>query len=226
MRDLRALLRHRARLVRYGTSLKTRIHAVLADQGIRVEVPRLWTGPGRAWLDALDLPSLQREIVKDLLVVLGALMVRVKRLERDIRDLAEPDERVTALQKLPGIGLLSAMTLVAEIGDIDRFATARKLCAWAGLTPQVRNSDRTIRHGHITKQGSAWVRWVLGEAAQVAKSKPPFSMTYASIAKRRGNNIATIAVARKMLARCFHILKEVNQGQVSEEASVPGALAV
>ena len=103
MRDLRALLRHRARLVRYGTSLKTRIHAVLADQGIRVEVPRLWTGPGRAWLDALDLPSLQREIVKDLLVVLGALMVRVKRLERDIRDLAEPDESASPLcRSCPG----------------------------------------------------------------------------------------------------------------------------
>lgn len=226
VRDLRALLRHRARLVRYGTSIKTRIHAVLADQGIRVEVPRLWTGPGRAWLAALDLPDLQKEIIEDLLVVLDATTSRVKRLERQIKELAQPDERVTALQKLPGIGLLSAMTLVAEIGDIERFPTARKLCAWAGLTPQVHNSDRTIRHGHITKQGSAWVRWVLGEAAQVAKSRPPFAMTYASIAKRRGNNIATIAVARKMLARCFHILKEVNHEQISEEASVPGALAV
>lgn len=226
VRGLRALLRHRARLVRYGTSLKTRIHAVLADQGIRVEVPRLWTGPGRKWLAALELPPLQREIIEDLLVVLDATMTRVKRLEREIKDLAQPDERVTALQKLPGIGLLSAMTLVAEIGDIERFTTARKLCAWAGLTPQVRNSDRTIRHGHITKQGSSWVRWVLGEAAQVAKSRPPFAMTYAQIAARRGNNIATIAIARKMLARCFHILKEVNQGQVSEEASVSGALAV
>ncbi|MBA3429919.1 MAG: transposase [Actinobacteria bacterium] len=102
VRDLRALLRHRARLVRYGTSLKTRIHAVLADQGIRVEVPRLWTGLGRAWLDALDLPPLQREIVEDLLVVLDATTTRVKRLEREIKELAQPDERVTALQKLPG----------------------------------------------------------------------------------------------------------------------------
>jgi hypothetical protein len=55
---------------------------------------------------------------------------------------------------LPGIGRLTAMTVVAEIGDIGRFPTARKLCAWAGLTPQVRNSDRKVRHGHITKQGS------------------------------------------------------------------------
>jgi transposase len=227
VRDLRALLRHRARLVRYGTSLKARIHAVLADQGIRIDVPRLWTKPGRGWLDDLELPAMQRSIVEDLLGILDATDMRVRRLDHEIKELAKPDERVDALRKLPGIGLLSAMMLVAEIGDISRFASARKLCAWAGLTPQVRNSDRTIRHGHITKQGSAWVRWVLGEAAQVAKSRPPFAMTYAQIAKRRGNNIATIAIARKLLARCFHVLKEVDQNQIgSEEASVPGALAV
>ncbi len=103
------------------------------------------------------------------------------------------------------------MMLVAEIGDINRFASARKLCAWAGLTPQVRNSDRSVRHGHITKQGSTWVRWVLGEAAQVAKSRPPFTRTYAQIMARRGKNIATVAISRKLLARCFHILKEVSE---------------
>jgi transposase len=73
---------------------------------------------------------------------------------------------------LPGIGKLTAMTLVAEIGDIGRFPSARKLCAWAGLTPQVRNSDRKVRHGHITKQGSPWVRGILQEAAQTAKRHP------------------------------------------------------
>jgi transposase len=119
--------------------------------------------------------------------------------------------RVEALQQLPGIGRLTAMTLVAEIGDIRRFPTARKLCAWAGLTPSVRNSDRTVRHGHITKQGSKWVRFVLGEAAHVAKRYPPFAHPYADIAQRRGKNIATVAVSRKLLARCFHILKEVSQ---------------
>jgi transposase len=66
------------------------------------------------------------------------------------------------------------MTLVAEIGDISRFPTARKLCAWAGLTPTVRNSDRKVRHSHITKQGSPRARFVLQEAAQRAKTRPPF----------------------------------------------------
>jgi transposase len=106
---------------------------------------------------------------------------------------------------LPGIGKLTAMTLVAEIGDIGRFPTARKLCAWAGLTPAVRNSDRKVRHGHITKQGSPWVRWVLDEAAQKAKARPPFTRFYAQCAARRGRHIATTAVARKLLARAFHV---------------------
>jgi transposase len=132
-------------------------------------------------------------------------------LEGEIGKLAKPDPRVAALMALPGIGRLTAMTLLAEIGDISRFPSARKLCAWAGLTPAVRNSDRKVRHGHITKQGSVWVRWILQEAAQRAKTQPPFAHAYAQIAHRRGRQIATVAIARRLLARCFHILTELEE---------------
>jgi transposase len=152
-RDLRALLRHRASLVRLGTACKNRIHAVLADRGIG-EDRGLWTGSGRAWLADLELPPIPRGIIEDCCGLLDALATPIARLEREIHALAKPDPRVQALMILPGIGKLTAMTLVAEIGDIARFPTARKLCAWAGLTPQVRNSDCKVRHGHITKQGS------------------------------------------------------------------------
>jgi transposase len=124
----------------------------------------------------------------------------VARLERELRARAKPDPRVAALMTMPGVGWITAMTLVAEIGDINRFATARKLCAWAGLIPAVRNSDRTVRHGHITKQGSPAVRWVLCEAAQRAKTQPPFACFYAECARRRGRHIAIVAVTRKLLA--------------------------
>jgi len=107
------------------------------------------------------------------------------------------------------------MTLLAEIGDITRFPTARKLCAWAGLTPIVRNSDRKIRHGHISKQGSPWVRFVLGEAALKARGHPSFARVYAEIARRRGKHIATVAIARKLLARSFHVLKDASVTHVS-----------
>ena len=70
--------------------------------------------------------------------------------------------------------------MLAEIGDISRFGSARKLASWAGLTPTVRGSDLTVRHGHISKQGSAWLRWVMNQAAQTAKRSPEFAATYSS----------------------------------------------
>jgi transposase len=96
--------------------------------------------------------------------------------------------------------------ILAEIGDIARFPNARKLASWAGLTPTVRGSDLSVRHGHISKQGSAWLRWVLNQAAQTAKRSPEFSAAYAAISKRRGKKIATIAIARKLLTRAYHLL--------------------
>ncbi len=141
--------------------------------------------------------------------------------KKEIAVRAKPDLRVQALQVLPGVGQLTAMTLVAEIGDITRFPTARKLCAWAGFTPTVRNSDRKIRHGHISKQGSPWVRWVPSEAAQTAKVRSPFDRMYLEIARRRGRKIATIAIARKLLARAFYILKEVSATQTLSPERVP-----
>jgi transposase len=110
------------------------------------------------------------------------------------------------LRTLPGVGEFTALIMVAEIGDITRFPSARKLASWAGLTPTVRGSDLKVRHGHISKQGSAWLRWALNQAAQTAKRHPDFAASYAAIAKRRGKRIATIAVARKLLTRAWHLL--------------------
>jgi transposase len=104
------------------------------------------------------------------------------------------------------VGEFTALVLLAEIGDITRFGTARRLASWAGLTPTVRGWDLTVRHGHISKQGSPYVRWVLGQAAQIAKQHPEFAATYERIAKRRGTKIATVAVARKLLTRAYHLL--------------------
>jgi transposase len=120
VRDLRALLRHRAALVQLSTSLKNRVHAVLADRGIP-EPSSLWTGPGRAWLAGLELPPIPRAISNDCCGLLDALATPIGRLERQIAALAKPDPRVQALMALPGVGKLTAMTVVAEIGDISRF---------------------------------------------------------------------------------------------------------
>ena len=132
----------------------------------------------------------------------------IERIDGELHQYAKADPRVKVLRTLPGVGEFTALVMLAEIGDISRFGSARKLASWAGLTPTVRGSDLTVRHGHISKQGSAWLRWVLNQAAQTAKRSPDFAATYAGIAKRRGKKIATIAISRKLLTRAWHLLAE------------------
>src|SRR5258708_12819844 len=105
------------------------------------------------------------------------------RLDWEVGERARSDRRVKILTQLPGVGPFTALVILAEVGDITRFSSARKLASWAGLTPTVRGSDRTVRHGHISKQGSAWVRWILCEAAQTAKRHPDFAASYQPIAR-------------------------------------------
>ena len=211
VRQLRALLRHRAQLVRLRTLLRNRIHAVLADHG-HGRPEGCWSGPGRAWLASLELPAVSRQVIGDALALIDALQQRIDRLDREVHQRARSDPRVKVLTQLPGVGPFTALVLLAEIGDITRFGSARKLASWAGLTPTVRGSDRTVRHGHISKQGSVWARWALCEAAQTAKRHPQFAASYQAIARRRGKKIATTAIARKLLTRAYHPLTDAASG--------------
>ena len=214
VRQLRALLRHRASLVRVGTQHRNRIHAVAADHGYDRSAS-YWTGPGRGWLAELDLPPASREIVTDCLAVIDGLAPVIDRIDGELHQHARGDPRVTVLRTLPGVGEFTALVMVAEIGDITRFGSARKLASWAGLTPTVRGSDLKVRHGNISKQGSAWLRWVMNQAAQTAKRSPDFAATYSSIARRRGKKIATIAISRKLLTRAWHLLAELQAADAS-----------
>lgn len=161
VRQLRARLRHR-------------IHAILADHG-HDRAEGCWSEPGRQWLAGLELPAASREVIEDCLAMIDAVQVPIERLDAEVHQHARADPRVKVLTRLPGVGELTALVMLAEIGDIDRFGSARKLAAWAGLTPTVRGSDLVVRHGHISKQGSTWLRWILCEAAQTAKRSPQFA---------------------------------------------------
>jgi transposase len=160
-----------------------------------------------------------REIVTDCLAFIDALAPVIERIDGELRRHAKADPRVKVLTVQPGVGQFTALVMLAEIGDITRFASARKLASWAGLTPTVRGSDLTVRHGHISKQGSAWLRWVLNQAAQTAKRSPEFAATYAAISKRRGKKIVTIAIARKLLTRAWHLLADAQAAQTPGTAS-------
>jgi transposase len=101
------------------------------------------------------------------------------------------------------------MLIIAEVGEVKRFPTARHLCAWAGLTPTVRSSDGKARLGHISHQGSTILRWALTEAAQhTPTGGGPLRAQYERIAKRRGRKIAKVAVARQILTLCYYGLRD------------------
>jgi len=131
-----------------------------------------------------------------------------------------PAPRVKVLTQLPGAGPFTALVILAEIGDITRFPTARKLASRAGLTPAVRGSDRVAHYGHISKQGPVWLRQVLCEAAQTARRSPQFAAGYQAIAQRRGKKIATTAIARKLLTRTWHLLTDAELA-VLQPATAP-----
>jgi transposase len=168
---------------------------------------------------SLQLPAVSREVVDDDLALIDALETVTGRLDWEIRQRARSDPRVKVLTQLPGVSPFTALVILAETGDISRFGPARKLASWAGLTQAVRGSDRIAHYGHISKQGSAWLRWVLCEAAQTAKRSPQFAASYQAIAKRRGKKIATTAVARKLLTRAWHLLTGAERGAAIQPAA-------
>ncbi|HSH60775.1 MAG TPA: transposase, partial [Acidimicrobiales bacterium] len=150
-RELRELVRYRAKLVHLRTGLKAQVHAVLAKEGVAVPMADLFGTAGSALLDTCRLGeayTVRVESLRDILeVVDGEIAMLAGRIEACLVD----DAGYWAIQALPGVGPVLAAVFVAEIGDIARFPSARHQCSWAGLTPTHRESDTTVRRGHITK---------------------------------------------------------------------------
>ena len=209
LRDLRDLLRHRATLVHLRTSVKNRVHALLARQGILPDHTDLFGTAGREFLTAVALPDGPRRRLDSLISLIGDFDREITATTREIDQRAKTDERVKLLCQIRGIGRYTAMLIIAEVGEVNRFPTARHLCAWAGLTPTVRSSDGKARLGHISHQGSTILRWALTEAAQhTPTGGGPLRAQYERIAKRRGRKIAKVAVARQILTLCYYGLRD------------------
>jgi transposase len=209
LRDLRDLLRHRATLVHLRTSIKNRVHALLARQGILPEFSDLFGPAGREYLVALALPDGPRRRLDSLISLIGDFDREIAATTSEIDQRARADERVKLLCQIRGIGRYTAMLIIAEVGEVKRFPTAKHLCQWAGLTPTVRSSDGKARLGHISRQGSTILRWGLCEAAQhTPTGGGPLRAQYERIAKRRGSKIARVAIARQILTLCYYGLRD------------------
>jgi transposase len=207
-RRLRGLTHRRAGLVADRTGLKNRIHATLAMRLIPVPWAKLFSEKGLAWLAALDLDPDGRQALDSDLRLLEALEAEIRQLDDRLAELAYPEEAVRLLMTLPGIDFTVAQAVLAAWGPIERFPDADHAASYLGLVPSTRQSDSTCYHGPITKQGNAHARWLLIQAAQHLDGHPgPLGVAFRRLAKKKNRNVAVVAVARKMAATAYHMLK-------------------
>ena len=191
------------------TAVKNRVHALLARQGILPEHSDLFGKGGQQFLASLQLPEGSRQRLDSLLALIADFDREITATTREIDARAKADERVGVLCQIRGVGRYTAMLIIAEVGDVKRFPSARHLCAWAGLAPTVRSSDGKARLGHISRQGSPALRWALTEAAQkIPTGGGPLRAMFERIAKRRGRKIAKVAIARQILTLCYYGLRD------------------
>lgn len=209
VRDLRELVRHRAKLVQLRSGLKAQVHAVLGKEGVMVPMTDLFGVAGSAMLagTAMGEPFARR--VASLSRLIKDYDQEVALFDRLIVARLAGDKGYKAVQAIPGVGAVLAAVFVAEIGDVTRFPGPAKLCCWAGLTPRHRESDTSVHRGHISKQGSKLVRWAAVEAAQQAPSATFLKAKFRQIAERRNcRPIARVAVARKILTLVYYGLRD------------------
>lgn len=209
VRDLRQYTRHRKWLVEQRTQAKNRIRAVLAGYNLAT-LSNLFGVKGRVFLEEVinDLRPAARRVVRDHLALSDQLGERIQALEESIPLTSEQEQAVKLLMSMPGIHKISAMTILAEIGDIARFLSPKALCNWAGLTPRVRKSDAIVRHGRISKQGSRYLRGAMVQSATVAsRFSPRWYQVHEHLARRIGKRGAKVAVARRMLTVIYYMLK-------------------
>ena len=209
LRELRELLRHHIALTRLRTALKNRVHALLARQGVQHGRAELFGPKGRTFLGELSLPEPTRRRLESLLALIADFDRELATVKREIQAHAKTDPRVAVLTQIPGVGAFIALLVIAEVGEVSRFPSARHLASWAGLTPRVRNSGERVRLGAITHQGSPHLRWGLVQAAQTAvQADGPLKTTYERIKHRRGSKVAKVAVAREILTLCYYGLRD------------------
>jgi transposase len=197
-RDLRQLLWHRHRMVQARTRIMNQLQAVALNEGLRCK-KKLWREKGRQQLEAFRLAPWASRRREDLLQLLDRLNPTISDLTQAIEQEVEKCPEARRLRTHPGVGALTALAFVLIIGRTERFQCGKQIAAYLGLVPLEDSSGNRRRLGHITKQGSSMLRFLLVEAAQVtARSIPEWRSKYFHLAMRRGRKIAKVAMARRL----------------------------
>lgn len=226
IRDQRLYVRYRQFLINQRTRGKNYIHAILARYNLCTPVSDLFGVKGREWLTGIlsgeKLRPMARAVIANQLALIDRYQQQIDCLEDQVELSAEQQATMRLLKTVPGIGKVIAHVVVAEIGDVRRFSSAKALCNWAGLTPRVRNSGAVVRHGRISKEGSPLLRGAMCQAANVAcRISKRWKGVYENLAKRRGKRIAKVAIARRLLTVVFHMLTRNEPYQKSHAEKRP-----
>ena len=210
LREARELIRHRIQLVWLRGVIRNRLQAMLARRNLQPTSGKSWlTQRGQRELQQLPLTDTPRRIREDCGTLLPMLDTQIRRLDTELVARWGRDPRVQRLTTIPGIGPFIAIVLVLELGDIQRFASAKRVASYVGLTPRVRGSAGRVRAGHITKEGNRLLRWVLVLAATQAVRRPgPLRTWFHAVKKRRGKKVARVALARRLAEIVFHVWKQ------------------
>lgn len=222
-RELRELVRHRAKLVHLRTNLRCQVHAVLAGQGIGVPVSDLFGVGGTALLDRLELTPAAGLRIASLRRLIEAFDTEIDEAGKVTAARLRADPGYRAVQTIPGVGPVLGAVFVAEIGDVTRFPGPTRLTSWAGLTPKHHESDTAVHRGRITKQGSRLVRWAAVEAVQRAGKDSRLGAHRDRVAARRGRNIGTVAAARELVELVYYALRDHTVRRLTSDEAVSAA---
>jgi len=202
-RDVRQLVLHRHRLVGMRTRVMNQLQAIAINEGIRRQ-RGLWSEKGRTQLELLRLPPWTGRRRQELLELLDRFDPSIEQLSQALEQEAGRRPEVQRLRTHPGVGPITALASVLVLGTPDRFGCGKQVASYLGLIPCEDSSADSWRLGHISKQGNALLRHLLGQAAQsAARSDEQWRRQYMHIAMRRNKAIAKVAIARKLAVRLF-----------------------
>lgn len=208
VRETREILRYRASLVRLRTQVKNKIQAIISKTGIRTPTKTALGVKSRRYLATVSVRPCYRLSLDGDLRLLERLSTEIQQVTQTIEAQVAVTPQAQLLCTMPGIAAYSALLILSEIGDVQRFPDSRHLCSYAGLVPSVHASGGKTRLGRLTKQGSSWLRWILVELSLHAiNGAPQFRSLYHRVAKKHGGNVGRVAVARAMLKTMYAMLK-------------------
>jgi len=207
LRNRREFLRARQDFVKNRTQVRNRIHSILDKHGLRFPGTP-YSKKSIVWLKEQDLGDMDNAVVKGQLALLETLDEQIQVLEDKIAAMGMEDPQVKLLMTMPGIGYFAASMLVAEIGDINRFRSDKKISSWAGLAPRIHQSGGTTRIGRVG-QGNKRVSGLLTQCAHNARQHDArFKRFYDRYSKRSGKGKALVAVAHEMMRIVYFMLRD------------------